>query len=124
MVGEASISGRLNRRRYTASRKQLERDVPALNLEQIEVQAVRPTEPSARVAADVTLYWPDDEDGQPGDQLPLQGLNEGEEVLVTRDTYIKLEKRSAARVPVWLALLILFALAIWAAVFGYLCFTA
>lgn len=124
MEQEVRIYGKLNRRCYTVDRERLDTALPSLNLEQIEVKPTSPTDPDARIAANVTLRWPAAE-GESGEEVFLDALNEGESVLVTSGIRVKLEKRPASwlRETWWLLLLILLALLIWFGVFGYLYFT-
>jgi hypothetical protein len=118
---EVRISGPLNHRRYSAGKRQLDREAPLQNLERVEAKAVQPTEPAARVAADITLHWSGEGD-EPGEELPIDGLNEGESVLIAPGVRIKLEKRRGGKLAWWLVLLIVLALALWASAFVYLCF--
>ncbi|MBC8253871.1 MAG: hypothetical protein H8E35_07570 [Ardenticatenia bacterium] len=118
MEQEVKLYGRLNRRSYKVKRDQLDAAVPSLNLEQIEVQATRPTESGARVAVNVILRWPKEEGGEV-EEIFLDALNEGESVLVMPGIRAKLEKRHVGWVGQawWILLLILLALLIWFGVF-------
>jgi hypothetical protein len=121
-MDEVNVSGKLNRRKYVASKDQLDRDAPTQGLKEITVKPVRPTEGEARVAANVTLRWPGEGD-ESDEEYPIENLNEGETVRVREGLYVKLEKRRAG-LPWWLLLLIVLAVLIWLAVFGYLYFRA
>ena len=125
MEQEVRLYGKLNRRRYTVSRDQLDEAIPALNLEEIEAKSTSPTEDGARVAANITLRWPGTEEEEEGEELFLEALNEGESALVTQGFRVRLEKRPDSWLwgTWWLLLLILLALLIWFGVFGYLYYT-
>lgn len=124
-IGEVNVSGRLNRRRYRAMRKQLDEDVPALNLEAIQVTATKLThDEEARLTANITLTWPGDDGDLGKTSQEVEDVNEGETVRISHDIRMKLEKRSAARVPLWVLALIIGAFFAWSFVFGYLYVTA
>ena len=116
---EIEVSGRLNSRRYVARKKELERELPLAGLDRMEVRAVRPTRAGARVAVKVTFFYQPGQDAQPGRQVTVDRLNEGERTSLGPGTYVTLEKRGerSLRRFWWALLLIISAVLVWFGVF-------
>jgi hypothetical protein len=119
-IGQVNITGRLNRHRYIAKKSQLDRDVTALNLERIEVQAAKSTEEGASFAANIHLQW-SGEEGEPSATDDLDGVLEGETVGIGgQGLRMQLKKQAVSAVPPWLWVWIPATLTAWIAVCGYL----
>jgi hypothetical protein len=102
----------------TIRKKQIDRVLPNAGIEKIVIKPVKPTIEDAKIAVDVIIYW---SDGSSVETV-LNGINEGEEGLVTKDFYVRLTRIQAgflgkAGAPLLIGLAML---AIWAGIFGLL----
>lgn len=119
-IGQVNIGGPLNRHRYVAKKNQLDRDVPTLGLERIEVKGTKSTEEGASFAANIRLKWASEE-GEPGESDDLEGVLEGETVRISgQGLRMQLKKQGGARVPTWLWVWIVATLVAWIGTCAYL----
>lgn len=124
-AGSVNLSGRLNHHRYRAGKRQLDNEVPSLNLHHIEATGATPTADDASVAANVILYR-SAEGGDPESLLEVS-LNEDESARFGKFSdgqTVKLVRGSSVRVPRWLWAGIFAGLVAWASVCAYLYLSA